>query len=190
MSRTNSGPALTDDARFELAMGAAARERRNRPVALVIAAGLVLIIAAVVAATGIAGRASARARLKLVQQDQASVERMAADWAALDAQAGASSSLGQPMPKLMSTLEDLAVGRAGMKEKPKTPRTAPQPPRNGIVVTEYFYSDVRDPSLAALVEWVRLATEIAGLEVTSLDLTPDKQQWTMSVTFRRWERAG
>jgi len=191
MSRMNSGRALSDDDRFELAMGAAARERRNRPRGMVVAAGLLLLICGIVAITGLVARGSARAKLVQVRLDQAAIERMAMDWASMDEQESASANTGQPLKNLYSTLEDLATGRAGLKDKPKPPRLSAAPPRSGIVVNEYHYTDVKDKSLKALIEWARLATiEVPGLEVVSIDLTPDPVNWTMNVTFRRWERAG
>ena len=62
--------------------------------------------------------------------------------------------------------------------------------RPGIVVTTYRYQIVKDTSLQALMEWVRRATEIPGMEVTELKLKAEPTDWNVDVTFRRWERAG
>ena len=182
---------LGDDARFELAMAAAGRERTNRPRALVMLAIAVLIVASVAAMWGLASRRSARATLTRALADQAAVEAMNSDWNRLVAEEKDSGAdrIGTRMPDLLTKLEGFAT-QAGLKDKPNPPRQNPQT-RSGVTVTEYYYTNVKDPSLKPLLEWLRLATaQIPGLEVYSLNLRPDPNNWSMTVTFRRWERGG
>jgi hypothetical protein len=183
--------AMGEDAKFELAMAAAGRERINRPRALLVLAVVVMLVALVAAAWGLASRRSARASLTRALADQAAVETMAADWKKLldEERDAGSEMMGKRMPDLLTQIEARAT-RAGLKDKPSPPRQNPQT-RAGVTVTEYYYTNVKDPSLKALLEWLRLTTaEIGGLEVYSLNLRPDPNNWNMTVTFRRWERGG
>ncbi|MBL9032482.1 MAG: hypothetical protein JNM80_12355 [Phycisphaerae bacterium] len=183
---------LSDDARFELAMIASGHERRSRPVGLVIVVVAALVLALVLASSGLISRASARARLRSTLADQARAEQLLAEWTQIEQQAkdALKGSTGAPIANLYSQMENLAT-RAGMKDKPRTPRAKTET-RAGVVVNEYTYADVRDPSLPALMEWLRLATSpdegIRGLEVYGLNLRPSPSDWSMTVTFRRWER--
>lgn len=191
MSRMEAATRLSDDARFELAMGAAAAERRNRPRAMVVVSCVVLAVALVIAAAGVSARASARRTLARDLADQAAVEEMAQEWERLDAQARESGdvALGTKIPNLVSKVEE-AAARAGLKDPLKKPRVTPRS-ANGGTMNEYYYTDVKDPSLKALMEWLRLATtEIPGLEIVGVDLKPEATAWNMTVTLRRWERGG
>lgn len=182
-----SGPGA--DGRFELAMAASGNERRNRPTLLVVLSVIAVVAAMGGAVWGMNARAKARADLVRALSAQARTERMAQEWGQLETQEKESpdANIGRPIPDLLSQMEGLAT-RAGIKDKPKPPRQSPQT-RNGITVTEYYYSEVKDPSLKALLEWLRLAgTQIPGMEVYGLDLRPDPTNWYMNVTFRRWER--
>ncbi len=187
-----SPPPLRDEARFELAMSAAMRERRNRPRALVFGAGAVLALALLAAGLGLRERAGARDELGQAQSSAASVARMLADLESMrasDAQSG-DAGAGAPFPNLISTLEDLAT-RAGMKDRPQQPRTASdERTYPGVAVHSYFYSAVKADGLEPLLQWIRLGTqEIPGLELFSIDdLRASPEGWTMNATFRRWER--
>jgi hypothetical protein len=187
---------LSDETRFELSLAAGAKERRNRPRWLVIAAGLLLALVGIAALAGWVSRRSAITQLDRALQDQAAVEGMTQQLSSLSGvatQAG-DQQLGAPMANLRSTLEGLAT-RAGMASPP-VPRnedSVPQP-QAGIVVKRYSFFDVRDPSLTAILEWLRLATQdpasrIPGLEVETLRLKPENNQWSMNLILRRWERA-
>ncbi len=184
---------LGEEARFELTMAATARERANRPVSMLVLAGAVLAAAAVFAAYAVASRASSRAQLRRGLSDQVEVEARVGEWKKLaeaetaNAQGGAA---GKPGDFRVSKMEELAT-RAGMKARPNAPSTRDDKSRAGIVVFTHVYTEVRDPSLSSLVEWVRSAcAEIGGLEVMSLTVRPEPAGWKMDVTFRRWERAG
>lgn len=189
MGRTKLG----DDARFDLSLGAAARERQNRPLGLVAMATAFVLVALVFAIYSVSARASSRRELVRALTDQSESDVMIARWAEL-AKLDAESprgGVGQPGEFKISKMEDIAT-RAGMN-KPNTPRTTDDKSHTGIVVSRYFYTEVRNPTLQPLLEWARLACiEIGGLEVEFIKLTPEPAVtgWRMDVTFRRWERAG
>jgi hypothetical protein len=184
--------AMSDEARFELAMAAAGRARRNRPTALVVAGAAALALAAVLTIWGVSARATAWAALKREQGASASLDLLRAEWERLDEaqREGGDSQAGRVIRDLQAQMESLAT-RAGMKAIPNHPRIPTPSLRGGVQVYEYHYSEVRDPELKALVEWMRLATtEIPGLEVYSVILTPEANNWKLDVTFRRWQREG
>lgn len=179
---------LDEDARFELAMAAGAQAKQNRPVMLVAASSLVLVAALVLAMWSLLSRnATLRERL-LALSDEQSVQQMSKEWQELSSQEPGQVGLGVRMPGLLSRMEQLAA-ESGLKDKPTSPQQKTEQLK-GIDVTQYTYASVKDTSLAALMEWVRKATEIPGMEVMDLRLKPDATSWTMNVTFRRWERAG
>lgn len=185
---------MSDESRYELTMAAAARARANRPSALVAGAVVLLVVALGAMVWGLVSRAGAISDLREAQSEQARVEALAGEWTALaDAertQAGGKAGLGARISDLYTRMEQYAT-RAGMTKRPDTPRENPTTrPNTNIRVIEYYYTNVKDPSLKALLEWVRIATaEVPGLEVYGITLKPDPNNWTMNVTFRRWERA-
>lgn len=180
---------LSEEAKFELSMAAASRERANRPVGLVAGAAVVLVAGGVFAAYAMASRAAARGRLERAVVDQAMAEARVEEWRRLAESAGAMPTGGTGEFRV-SRMEELAV-RAGMKSRPNAPVTRDDKSRPGVVVYSHIYVDVRDPSLAAMIEWMRMAcAEIAGLEVEALTVRPEPAGWKMDVTFRRWERTG
>lgn len=193
MSRTGMQRVkLGEDARFDLSLGAAARERRNRPIAIVaLAAGFVLATL-VFALYSVSARASSRRDLIRALDDQSHTEVLVDEWKKLvraeaDLPRGGA---GQPGEFKISKMEDLSV-RALMKSKPNTPRTLEDKTHLGVVISRYYYTEVRDPLLGTMLEWVRLGcAEISGLEVEGITLHPEPAGWRMDVTFRRWERAG
>jgi hypothetical protein len=190
MSRASSdNRTLGDEGRFELAMAASAQEKRNRPVALPLLAAVVLMASLIFAVWALSARNAAERNRVVAQSDEAAVKQMASDWQELVRQEHDAPGLsGEKMPNLLSRMESLAR-EAGLKATPANPQTASEP-RQGIIVTTYSYRTVKDASLTALMEWIRKAAEIPGMEVTELKLKAEPTDWSMDVTFRRWERAG
>lgn len=181
---------LSEEDRFELMLSAAGRERRNRPLGLVIVAAIVLVGCAIFAVYAIGSRASSRGGLVRAQQDQAKLGAMIEQWKALSRTQSDSPLIGQPNAFKASKMEELAT-RAGMKTKPNTPRSIEDKTRTGIVVTRHIYTEVRDEHLKALVEWMRSGcAEIPGLELEAMTLKPEPSGWKLDATFRIWERAG
>jgi hypothetical protein len=188
---------LSDDARFELAASAGARERRNRPVWMVGGAALLLGAVLLLAVLGITMNASARADLRRQLEDQAHVEQMLAQLRQLTAAQSetGSSNIGAPMADLRTRLESLAR-TAGFDPPPFSTNEEVRDLPNGIRVRKLPYFNIKAKSLGVVLEWLRLATQdagrIPGLEVESLTLRPSTSDntWTMTLTLRRWERAG
>lgn len=187
---------LSDEARFELAMSAAARERRNRPRMFLVLGAAAIIVAGVAAAMGLKARGAAREILAEERASTVQAERLLKELAAMqqkDLGAGSGHGIGQPYPNLMSRLEELGQ-QAGLEKAVKKPVDSKQsggkiPP--DVVVRQYDYSNMNDPSLANLLDWVRKAcADVPGLEVYGLTLKAEPTGWTFSVTFRRWERTG
>lgn len=182
-----------DEARFELALAASGRERANRPRALVVGAVLALVLALLAAVWGLSSRRAARASLRAAQAEQVQVDEMLKEWDTLErlereGGPGGAAGIGKPIDGLYSKMEQLAT-RAGIKDKPQPPRPI-ENNRPPLKIIEYNYTNVKDASLKALLEWPRLASaEIPGMEVYGLTLKPDPINWTLNVTFRRWERA-
>jgi hypothetical protein len=145
----------------------------------------------VFAVWSLTARNTAMAAREAAVRDEKLVEQLARDWDDLSRQESETpgqGGLGDRMPNLLSHMEGLAR-EAGLKTTPANPQTTTDRPA-GIVVTEYSYRGVKDASLKALMEWVRRATGVAGMEVTELKLKAEPSDWSMDVTFRRWERAG
>jgi hypothetical protein len=194
MSRTEGHDRLSDDARFELSVAAMSHERRNRPLGIVVVALVAVILAVLYAGYGWSSRNAALASLKRAVNDEAAVEMLATEWKRLEqAERDPVGRVGRPIPTLLSRMEELAV-QAGM-DKPRPPRIVPRDQRGGITVKEYHYGEptnpVVSPSLSAMLEWLRLAQgEELNMELIGLNLRPDPNNWRMTVTFRRWERAG
>lgn len=195
---TISTPALSEDARVELTGAAAARERFNRPRALVILAGLALAGAGVYLAWAVGARASA-AEERDVQRDRLAQLRVEADKIlALDAKNKAEQARLGVNPNVQSQLEQFALV-SGMPKRPliqTTPDTSPLTP-GGPIRTTYSVT-LDDQSAEAIFGWLARSAEIEGLTVTQLNLAPDLQieaglpegiaRWKGTVQFTRYEK--
>jgi hypothetical protein len=184
---------LSEDARLELAMAAAARERRNRPRGLVVGALAVLLIAAIAAGMGIKSQRRAVRSLRHTLEDQAQVEAMAAEFRALSEQerAAGTQRAGEPIQNFRSLMETLAT-QAGMSSRPSPTELTPD--RQGSVLVRTWSYEFQEANIKAVLDWLRRATvdpvsRIPGLEVFSLDLKPSGEKWQVTLRLRRWERA-
>lgn len=182
-------PRMDDDARFELAMAAAARERRNRPRALLLGSGLLLAAAGTAAVLGLSARGTAQSFYRLQQIDAAQVERMVAEYRDLSGRQDVGPEMG-PMPYIFSDLSALAQ-QAGLQQSIRPPTTFDNTMSGSLKSVEYRYVNVQDPSLEAILRWLLLAEQqIQGLEVYEIpSLKPlPNGNWQIDVTLRRWER--
>jgi hypothetical protein len=182
---------MNDDTRFEMAMAAAGRERRNRPVVLVVLAAGALLLSGVAALAGLVSRAAATGEYQDQLDTASRTDALLMQFKQLQQSAltGEERSAHEPIPLIITRMGDAAV-RAGLTQPIPQGESATE--RAGVTIKEYRYTGIRADSLKPLLEWVRLAVEdVPGLELYQIpSLNPEPNGWTMSVTFRRWERKG
>lgn len=192
MSRFADQPRLTDDDRARQSMDALRAERRSQPRHLIALAAVLVLVAGGVTWSSSSSLAAARKSLKF-QQTQA--EDIAIAAAQLNQLRAASATEGsrenEAVPQLRSRIAQAAAD-AGLKNPNILPSSErPELRRPGLnSIQRKFSYDLRDESLPALLKWIELATrDVPDLEVYSVKLLPEQQQWHLLVTFSRWERA-
>lgn len=184
---------LDDDARFELAMAAGSRERRNRPRHLVVFALLVFIAALITFALGLSRQASATTAMRADVRRHADVVALVAQLKDYRERAAAMGSVGafDPMP-VVTTLQRL-FSEAGMTRSLSPPQESSQQQRateGALIVKTYDYRNLQSPELAPLMRWIELAhQQIPGLGVSKVDLQVGPAGWTLNISFTRAERA-
>lgn len=172
-------------------MQASTNERRNRPLSLVWLGGVLLVASLLTLLAGLWSKRSAEGHYFSRADDRFRVQRMVQEWNELEQKqsTGDQAAAHEPNQRIRTILEELATS-AGIKKPPPAPTGNPRNIPGGKEMT-YVYNDVRDESLQALIDWVRLATEqIPGLELYEVpELKSDGAGWRMRVIFKRWERA-
>lgn len=181
-------PRLSEDQRYEIASGASASERRNRPTMLVIVPGLLLALAFVLLLVAW-GRVSdadnerQRQRSFLQQSQQLSAELIALR--EFEAGAGPQGDVHEPR-SLLSEIQEIGrnaglsvgIGRESRQD------------RGGADITRLTIEyTIQHESLERILDWVQRCTDrIAGLRVNEITVTPQQNRWQVRVTFARWER--
>lgn len=184
---------LSEETRQDLTIAAAARERRNRPVGLVAASAVLLGVAALAALLAVGSRAAAAGSLRSAARSTDDVRARVSELEALRSASEnpAHGTVGEPMRDIdvQAKLEQAAV-ELGLKEKAQSSRVIPTN-KGKIRVVEYRYQNLRSENLEGMLKWVGAAGQtVQGLEVYGLELRWDATGvCTMTVTFRRWERA-
>lgn len=60
---------------------------------------------------------------------------------------------------------------------------------SGNVPKRFVYQNIKHDAIADVMEWIDVARrEIPGLEIDRLQLRPGPNDWTISLTFIRWEK--
>ncbi len=183
---------LTPDERYEAAAIAAARQRRNQPRGLVVLGGVLFLASCVALAGAWASRASATRELETQRNQTAEVRRLAAELEAYRDARAADPTLAQVFeadPNFRSKVAN-AAREAGLAQALAdnfvTPQQSPRTVQGGRRV-DWPYS-ILEPDLSAVLEWVRLVTEqIRGTFVSSIDITPQGNQWRIVVTLSYYE---
>lgn len=186
MARTG----LSEEARFDLAMAAAAHERRNTP------RHLVYLAAAVVLVGGIAALVEARAWSRAARETKAALARQAEvaaevqEYVELKAKSGGVDKERATFDKMVSTGERTAeaagLGKIGKPREPDKPDV-----QGNLVKRTWAYSKIKSAQAGPLLEWVKtMLDEMPGLRVSSIKLSPGEQGWTMDVTYAGLETAG
>lgn len=180
----------SEDRRLELAASAARARRSNEPRSLLLFAGLVLTVALLVATLAWRSYAGAAEALDLERQASVNALAKAAELKAmLAAGAATNSQAWEPSTTIASRISGAGV-EAGLKSAvglPKGERTRGEN-KLGSKQVQYDY-ELRDPSFEALLKFMQAATQrVPGLEVHSVLIRPEAQEWFLRVTFARWER--
>lgn len=188
-------PILGEDVRMELASSASSAERRNRPRGLIVLGGLALLGATgflLYAWSAQASAAGARdAQASQLEGIRAEVNRLLA----LKARQGEQDVRLAPDSGIKPQLEALAEG-AGMKPV-IVQETTEGSPTGGVGRRKYTVM-LEDQPASGILQWLAGATNISGLSVTMVDLSPDltappeteegARLWRGSVVFSRYER--
>jgi len=175
-----------------LLAGVAARaQRHNRPLHLVLFAGAILLVSVIALLVSLRSHSAARAQLADQELLATNTLKAAAKLKALQDVAGRDIGprLNEPATQVFSRIEQAGVD-AGLKSKvPLPPRPRVERPAGKQSVHTKFDYEVRDESLAALMDWMnRAVAAVEGLEVYSVSIKPEAQAWNLRVTFSRWER--
>lgn len=185
-------PSFSEDDRFQVEFTAAQTERRNNSSRLVVLGLVVLVICSFVWIWGWRAKSSAIADLKARQRQQTNIEVMLAQIEVMRDQGLDKSGGGEPIDNMGSQLKRIA-DRVGVGELP-IPNESSDEAAGGIL-RSYQYEDMSIPSFGPFIEWISRAVDpddgIDGLELYAVTIDPDKnnEEWTVSVYFRRWERA-
>lgn len=177
-----------NDLKAELGSVALRQEAQNRPVKLVVVAGVVFVASVIFLAIGISKRFAADARLEKARAQSVEILTLAdrLDKLKSAAQKRDGGSLGVPIEGIRSRIMS-AGSQAGLKSPVQLPR---QEKTRGSTdaVQQRLTFEVRDESLDAVVRWIEAALEgTSGLEVYALSIRPEANQWNCKVTFSRWE---
>ena len=184
------GAPPADDLRQSLAGLAAGAEQRNRPRAFVLLATLVLLAGVGYAWSGLIQRSSSRHDASAAQRNSEVTLKAAAELKALiDAQGRGAVTVVEPTSQLLSRIE--AAGPRARLKKPipvGTKSVTPARDRTWNLV-KVTYSNIKDQSLESILAWIRLSTELVpGMDVSVLTVRPEATEWSVSVTFSRYER--
>jgi len=191
----SDAPMLGEDDRFQVEFTAQQTERKNRSSRLIVLGLLLLVVCGFVWIWGWRAESSAVATLRAKQREQVRIQTMLDRIEAIQADGAGKTVEGEIIINMGSRLKSIAVDKAGLPEDGlplPNPRTVAAAGGN---LQTYRYEGVTSPTLEPIIEWLLLATDedegIDGLEIYSLDITPNKarKQSEADVVFRRWERA-
>jgi len=181
---------FTDDDRYEIAMVAAASERRNRPKNLIMIPVALFVIASLVLAFSLYSVESGRVKLRQQEFRYNELVQRVVQIKELEQQGRESVGANdlEPIPDFLSRAEGYAR-EARLDPVPVVPQRR-QDRSRGLVRVRYVYTNVTNQSLGKLLDWLRITQDsVPGVFVPNLTLKPaGAKGWTMDVTFARWER--
>lgn len=189
----------SEDARLELSVAAAAAERRNRPLALVLVAGLALVIAAIYAVRAASSLAAARGEISLEQGTTRDIDFAATQIRHLSE--GERAEIQQPDTGVGTKLTTLAGASGLPTAAPRFTLTQGDMPGSSAGANRKKYSvTIKDAPSQALLAWLVQATTsndvgLTGLEVNSIKVRPAPGPgagvgWDAEIILTRLERGG
>lgn len=188
---------LSGDERYELAATAQSAERRNKPAALVVLAGLVFVVACGALGVGAASNAAAKKDVRQERRDLKKIEDLAIQHEQLSQRLDAGtgqSDLCDQIPDLLSRIERLAeqagLTQAAGEAELRLPREESERVQNVRRRTQLY--TVRDQSLENLMAWVTSVVDtVPCTRVYRLDIEPaGTTEWRVDVGFERYEQSG
>lgn len=191
MSTLNATTLEHEESRLLAAATAARSERRNRPTAFLLSAGVLLVIALLWLAVTFMAYRAARATMLSQQAQAATIAKNVSDVRTLKAAASADTGprLNEQEGAIRSRLIEIGVA-AGLTRENITPRALTRVPKRdlgSVLMTAGF--EARDPALGPLLGWLeRAVAQMPGIEVYKIVIRPESQQWFMQVSFLRWEK--
>jgi hypothetical protein len=190
MSRTlpaHLGP--IEDARVEQAAAAARTARQNQPKGLLAMASLLLLAALIYVAMSVVAQQAASDRLKGARSEAEEAVQLAGKLKALKVAASANPTTTATVSSLRTRIEQAGLEAGLSKNVP-----LPQERKDTVQVSlgsrkTHFEYTVADPSLPALLTWMQKAVAaVPGLEITSVSVVPEANNWRLRVIFSRWEK--
>ncbi|MFA6045246.1 MAG: hypothetical protein WC718_09690 [Phycisphaerales bacterium] len=183
----------TEDRRHEIVAMAARTERGNQPRHLLLISLALVVAALVYLMIGWRAQAGAEQSLREEKRNAETVQNALGTLRALQA-AGTSAGpkANESSASILSQFQR-AGSDAGLKNPVTLPKSgsgrASQTSSNKDVAKVTWVYTLKDPSLSALWEFMKRATEsVSGLEVYSVSLKPVGTDWELTVEFCRWER--
>lgn len=178
--------------RGDRASVAAAAARRNTPVVLLVLASFLLVVAIIAVLLARGARNSA-----VVQ-----VDARIAQAAMIQERGGKIKDLRQQLKSVRDSRANAPIAGIPLKLQQICPNdrlqavlaSAPAREQSGAVESgnlpkRFVYQSLRHDSIADVMAWIDVARrEIPGLEIDRLQLRPGPNDWTISLTFIRWEK--
>ncbi len=180
---------LSPDDRYELAARAQNQQRLNYPKHLIGLGLLLVVISLVVLVISWQVRSAAQEANTRVAYELTQIEQLITDIQTLEASQATSQDRdrGQPIPDMLSKFKRYGI-QAKLENDIGLPKNPKSRPEGNARLMSYPYT-LRDPSLEHLLDWVRISIDqTPGLGVTSMEIKPAKQDWTMTITLSRYER--
>jgi hypothetical protein len=178
--------------RGDRAAMAASASRRNTPATLLILAVVLLVVALI--AVFLAWGARSRALLQ--------VDARIAQATVIQERGGKIKAARQKLKEVRDSRANPAISGVPLKLQQICPNDrlqavlASTPAREqaggvegGNVPKRFVYQNIKHDTIADVMAWIDIARrEIPGLEIDRLQLKPGPNDWTISLTFIRWEK--
>ena len=179
--------------RLEAAFDAGSAERRNRPTGLIVLAVVLLVAAVAFWVFTLAQRQSSQSRYRAAQASMQSLVDLQAEIELFqnnDAQRELRRRYAPVMRTIRSRLETLAR-RAGVTDPLPQLGQISSERRLGLdskLLLRTIDATIAEGDHANVLEWLQSATtEIDGLFVSGISLTPVQTGWRMNIKLSRWE---
>ncbi len=179
----------TTVSRSELAARAAAREQKNKPRGFLYLGILVVLVGLIYLMFGRSVLSSAMDTRRQEVSTATSVRMQAARLQRhREATAAAGAGRFDSVPNV-TTLANSAAQAVGLTPAPPLSRQR-QNDQGDIIEQIYEYDRVTSRDLEALIGWVAQVQDmVPGVEMTRMDLAPQRTQWQLSITFVKPELA-